>query len=213
MKLSNLRKAYQHGLLRQRVLDRINKSGVRIEPYVLYVEGDFRTDPAWVARYSDYDVGPIDPAYLPAVAAQETWTTEDRIRERLTKGQVCIAVTREGELAAYTWADLEQCNHAPCVFSLERDEAYLYGAHTLEAFRGRGLAPYMRAACYDVLREIGRTRFYSVTDYFNTPSIRFKQKLNAYPSKLYVHVRTGKGWSRNWLLRSYPEPAHHEVEP
>jgi len=37
----------------------------------------------------------------------------------------------------------------------------------------------MRVESYRHLRQAGRHTFYSISDYFNSPAIRFKEKLNA----------------------------------
>ena len=81
------------------------------------------------------------------------------------------------------WCNLEKCDSNAITFKLREDEAYLMDARTFASYRGMNLAPYLRVELYRHLRKMGRTRFISVTDYFNTAAQRFKEKLNAKPQK------------------------------
>ncbi|MDH3275155.1 MAG: hypothetical protein OEM64_10230 [Gammaproteobacteria bacterium] len=61
----------------------------------------------------------------------------------------------------------------------------------------------MRAKSYAALRELGRNKFYSYTDFFNTAARRFKVKLGARNELLRMHVELFGKWSKTLTLRRY----------
>ena len=77
--------------------------------------------------------------------------------------------------------------------------------YTVPAHRGKRLAPYLRYQSYRRLAREGMTRLYSISDAFNTPSIRFKQRLGARFVKLGVSVTLFNRWRWNVSLRAAPE--------
>jgi hypothetical protein len=63
----------------------------------------------------------------------------------------------------------------------------------------------MRVESYRHLRQAGRHTFYSISDYFNSPAIRFKEKLNAEAIRLYLRIKLGGRQVGQWLLRDYEQ--------
>ena len=106
---------------------------------------------------------------------------------------------------AFNWFDFEKFRFDRYEFNLQPNEACLYDAYTNMDFRGRGLVPYIRYQSYKELERLGRSRIYSGSDYFNTSSLRFKQKLNAKLIELHLVVILFKQWRRRFVLRTYPE--------
>ena len=98
-------------------------------------------------------------------------------------------------------------NDSACDYELGPGEAYLYDAFIAPDFRGRSLAPYMRAESYKHLRRVGRHTFYSISDYFNSPAIKFKEKLNAEAIRLYLQIKLGGREIGQWMLRDYESRA------
>ena len=101
------------------------------------------------------------------------------------------------------WCDLDEFSHPPNYRKLANDEVYLFAAFADPKYRGQGLAPLMRTAGYAALREMGRNKFYSYTDFFNTAARRFKAKLGARDEALRVHLVLFEKWSRTLTLRRY----------
>jgi len=179
MKLANIIYSLKHRIFIQEFKIWFGRqTGIRFFPYYLMEEGsipvkDSGPDP------EGFEVCLIDsgdlqyPDQFGTSVHLETW------RKRIEKGDLCIALRKSGQVAAYCWADTREFNFRPETFQLEEGDAYLYDAYTEVAFRGLGLAPYMRKQSYMKLNEMGYHRFYSVSDYFNTPTHRFKKKLNA----------------------------------
>lgn len=183
-------------------IDALSQAGLRIEPYHLFLEG-LAGAPRVNRAFDRYDV-----AFLRAEDMQEiaripgrNFTTDDLLR-RLAEGKRCLGIKHEGRIAAFTWCDFTACLfEEDRLFPLRDDEACLFDAYTLEAFRGHDLAPFMRYRCYEELAKIGRTRCYSVTVLFNAPAVRFKKKLNAQVIELWVLVEVLKCWRFHQRLR------------
>jgi predicted GNAT family acetyltransferase len=124
-----------------------------------------------------------------------------QIQARLNKGHLCVVLKSGERIAGYTWADFDEVNDAACDYELGPNEAYLYDAFIAPEFRGSGLAPYMRVESYRHLNRAGRHTFYSISDYFNSPAIKFKQKLNAEAIRVYLRIKLGGRQIGQWLLR------------
>lgn len=55
----------------------------------------------------------------------------------------------------------------------------------------------------EVLRDMGRDTFYSITESSNKPSMRFKEKLGARPVFLGAYVKLFRKWVLRRILRRY----------
>ena len=126
-----------------------------------------------------------------------------KFHDRISDGCLCLGVKHELEIIAYTWCDLKQCNHKPLRFNLKKTEAYLFDMYIFKAYRGRNIAPYLRHQQYSHLKQRGLTDFFSIIDAFNKPSLQYHRKLGARPIKLYLYLKLGEFFERNFLLKSY----------
>ena len=88
-------------------------------------------------------------------------------------------------------------------FRLKDNEAYLLNMWTFHAYRGKNLAPYLRHQSYRLLEKQGRTEKYSITQYFNKSSIKFKNKLNSKHLKLYLSIALFKKFYWNFCIKEY----------
>jgi len=132
--------------------------------------------------------------------------SRQHLQIRLDKGHLCV-ILKDGErVAGYTWVDLDEVNDSACNYSLGSDEAYLYDAFIAPDYRGQNLAPYMRFECYKHLSQAGRHTLYSISEYFNTPAVRFKQKLHAEIVRLYLQIKVGPHEVGHWALKDYRSP-------
>lgn len=194
--------ALKHGLFAQRVLDRLGRTGLVLDPYILFREGVRPHQTDWPGLASEFSSNTLDASDMSAVAACVS-RTEEQIQARLLKGHLCIVLKHGSRIAGYTWADFDEVNDAACDYELRPGEAYLYDAFVAREFRGRGLAPYLRVESYRHLRLAGKHTFYSISDYFNSPAIRFKEKLNAEAIRVYLQVKLGDRQIAHWLLRDF----------
>ncbi len=136
-------------------------------------------------------------------SSPEVPQTEDVLLKRLSEGCLCMGIKHKDEIAAYMWCNLRECDSPLIRFDLRSEEAYLMNARTFSSYRGKNLAPYLRIQLYRHVRQMGRTKFISITSYFNTPAQRFKKKLNAKPQKFYIWIKVFMKYERIILLKSY----------
>jgi hypothetical protein len=127
------------------------------------------------------------------------------LQRRLEKGKLCFGAKYRGELAAFTWFELDLLDAGRYCRPLARDEAYLFDAYTPIPYRGKGIAPHIRYLGYKELEKLGRTRLYSISLYFNTPAVNFKRKLGARFLELRLLVRVFRKWSRDVRIKRYGE--------
>ena len=188
MKLANITYSFKHRIFLQNFIFWFGRhTGICFFLYYLMEEGsapvpDSGSDPEGyeVCLINGKDLQ--DPDQFGALVHLEQW------RKRLEKGDLCITLRKSGQVAAYCWADSEELHLRAESRALKKGEAYLYDAHVEKSFRGQGLAPYMRKQCYQMLNARGFHKFYSVSDYFNTPTHKFKKKLNARKVRLVLSI-------------------------
>ncbi len=190
------------------VLDGIAKTGIRINLYYIVLEGLFnRSIPHLETGFDEYELCFLSQKDMKTISSIPGRNfTEVSLLQRLQNNQTCFGVKYRGELAAFTWCDFVEykCMESKCNehrFLLKENEAYLFDAYTLMPFRGKGIAPYIRYQCYKELYKMGRHRLYSISDYLNTPSIRFKMKLDAKLLDLYLYIGLFKKWHLNLRLK------------
>lgn len=179
-----LKRRIRHSGFTRLILEILAKAGINLRPFVLLRESIFEVKPRPPEpEFADAETRYLDEADMPAIASLSDLpgrsVTEDELRDRLLAGNKCIGLTLNGELAAFSWCDYEQCSFLGYPFKLKSNEVYLFDAYTLVAFRGKGLGPYIRCRLYENLASQGRDVCYSISDRFNRPSLRFKEKLNA----------------------------------
>jgi len=196
--------ALRYGLVAQRVIGHLSRVGLTLNPYILFREGVRPHQINWPGLASEFPSSVLAASDLAAVAACVS-RTEQQIQARLDKGHLCVMLKHGTHIAGCTWADFDEVNDAACGYELGPGEAYLYDAFIAPEFRGRGLAPYMRVESYRHLRRAGRHTFYSISDYFNSPAIRFKEKLNAEAIRLYLQIKLGDRQVGQWLLRDFEQ--------
>ena len=194
---------YRHGLLMKVALDRMAMLGVEAKPFYLVEERlweDLASD--FESGFESFEIRVLGPEDMGEIARIPGYnSSEERLLERLERKQICFGVKEQDVLAAFTWVDLSECRDPWYRFPLKDNEAYLFDAYTRKEYRGRGLAGYMRYDCYRVLNRMGKDRFYSISEAFNTPSIRFKTRLRARLLSLWVYVGFFGKYGRVWKLR------------
>ena len=121
----------------------------------------------------------------------------------IKNGQLCIALEYNNEIAAFTFVELKNFVFNRKAFTLKDNEAYLLNMWTFHSFRGRNLAPYLRYKTYQLLREQGRNAKFSITEYFNKSSIKFKKKLNSKNLILIMSIVLFKRYYWNFLIKTY----------
>jgi len=179
------------GLALQVLVDVLAKMGILIQPYHLVAEGIQNVGPRPLAgELAEYEIGFLGPHDVPALAAiPGRMVSSETLLSRLQEGKLCVGAKYRGEIVAFSWCNLTECEmRSHRLFALKDREAYLFDAHTLEHFRGRGIAPYLRYRCYEELAKLGRGQCYSITAVWNPSAAKFKKKLGARVLELGILV-------------------------
>jgi hypothetical protein len=133
---------------------------------------------------------------------EESIASTNEFIRLLDSGCLCLAAKYKGEIAAYSWCDLNYLKYKGRIIALKRNEACLFDARTYKAFRGNNLAPCVRNELYKLLMQKGIERFLSVTLWSNTASMKFKQKLGAKPIELFLYVGLFRKFHIHFRLRN-----------
>jgi len=182
----------RYGLFTQRLLQRLRKHlKINYQPYYVFREGHVPIDEPWRELPDNLSVAVLTQQDYTRVVGLSAWATAEEVQRRLAAGHVCTLICQADVVAGYTWADLQEVNDRHCNYPLPAGHAYLYDAFVANEFRGGGLASNMRAACYAHLRSMGVTGFISVSDQYNTPALKFKQRLGGEPVELYRLLQIG----------------------
>lgn len=203
-----LKLRYGHPL--QLVFDAISKFGIRITPFYLFLETISPENPPKLpAGFEGYEVGFWGPKEMKAIALiQGRRFSEADLLERLKSGQKCFGLKKNTKLAAFTWFDLKEVSTKLPRFPLKKDEAYEFDIYTLMAFRGKGIAGFLKYHQYKELEKIGCTKLYSYVDYFNTPGVKIKLKLRAKKVKLILYIVLFNKWSFHYFLKDYQKKSN-----
>lgn len=191
------------------LFERLVLIGIRIEPF--YITQEFHLDEM------DLDLKPrLQPIQANFLSFSEIekvyshpeskWLNVEK-RKNLEDGCLCFGLKCSNEIVAYTWCNLSRC-HEVYPFPLKEDEAYLTGAFTFKAYRGKNLAPFMRDQLNKHLYQMGRTKIYSLTNVFNTPAIKFKTKIKAKPLKIILSITLFNKYDWKFMIRS---PKHFAI--
>jgi len=184
-----------------------SKSLVLFAPFYLTKEGldlQVGTEIIPKIRIDDWGLVFLGPSDMKQVSETPgVKETEQELLKRLETGCLCLGLKNRSSIIGHMWCNLSTCDSPLLAFPLKQNEAYLTGALTIEEYKGKNIAPYLRYHFYKLLHEMGRTELCSVTEYFNKPAIKFKEKLRARPSRLYLYLCFLKRYRTVILLRRY----------
>lgn len=188
------------------VVDGLWKMGISVRPYYIYEErlSDVRIS-EWDGRFDAYELGFLDTQDMKVISSIpfRNASSLGQLLLRLREGKRCFGMRDGDKLVAFTWCDFNRFNFESVCFDLAEDEAYLFDMYTLAAYRGRGVAPYLRYQIYRKLDLMGKRILYSVSDCFNTPAVKFKLKLNARIIELGLLVELFGKWRFNRRIKKY----------
>lgn len=188
-RIKMIRSRAKNGLLLLTLRNAVMRLGIDIDPYWICREGlDLCPDPPGIKDDSRlYEMRKIDDTIIREQYTLMGWSTSD-LNQTLALDHLSYGLYREDELTAFMIARINQYVFKDKTFKLKPHEAYLGGMYTFEKFRGRSLAPFLRFKCYEILSKDGYTTFYSITQYFNRSSARFKEKLNGSNQGLFLYL-------------------------
>ena len=195
----------RYGMTFQSISYLLSRIKIEFTPYYLFQEGINVTKiPEIKGIYPDYSCEMLKPEDMKIIGAiNYAGFTEEKLLSMLKDGEKCIGIKHNGEIAAFMWINFKKLSYKSTVMHLESNEAYLWFMYTLESYRGQNLAPFLRYKSYEILTEMGLDKLYSISDYFNSPAVKFKKKLNAKRLKLILFVQLFNKVSRSYTLKSH----------
>jgi hypothetical protein len=195
---------FRYGMVLQVIKNRMTRIGIEFTPYYWFQEGIHGTSiPDVKGIISDYSVEFLAPADMKLIGTNTSGYSEGKLLALLKAGEKCLGIKYKDEIAAYMWINLNEFEYKSTLTHFKSNEAYLWNMFTMESYRGKNLAPYLRYKSYEILHEMGRDKLYSISEYFNSPAIKFKQKLNAKILKLMLYIRLFKKFQWNLTLKTY----------
>ena len=170
--------------------DGLVKIGLQLSLFYLVEEGlHLQTIPLEFNEFSCYTAEFLKEEELNIIAdIPERPYKKEILQKRFKDGSRCLLCKKDEQLIGYTWFNLFECDSGIYKLSLKENEAYLFDAYVLMEYRGKRIAPFIRFLCYKELQKLNRTTLYSISDLFNSQSIRFKKKLNAKFSVLILYI-------------------------
>jgi hypothetical protein len=195
----------RYGMTFQSISYLLSRIKIEFTPYYLFQEGINVTKiPQIKGINPDYSCEMLKPEDMKILGAiNYAGFSEEKLLSMLEDGQKCIGIKHNGEIAAFMWINFKKLSYKSTVMHFESNEAYLWFMYTLESYRGQNLAPYLRYKSYEMLKEMGQDKLYSISDYFNSPAVKFKKKLNAKRLKLILFVQLFNKVSHTFILKSH----------
>ncbi len=182
----------------------LQRIGIELTPYVIFQESiNVPALSEIIKTDSEYPFELLGPDDIKVISKWKTGFSEAEMLSLFDSGGKCFGIKHHGNIVAFSWIDFNEMSYKSTKVRLKSNEAYLWYMFTLESYRGKNLAPYLRYKCYEILKEMNRDVFYSITDYFNSPSMNFKKKLNAKRLKLILYIKLFKKYSRSFTLKTY----------
>ena len=129
--------------------------------------------------------------------------SSEELKTRLENKSICVGLKHKDKIVSYTWCDIVNSQHQLLLFNLSENEAYFYDSYTTNAYRGKNLIILVRHHAYKELKKIGRQKFLSTADFFNTPAIKFKKKLDAKPLQVVFYVNLFTKFEKIFVLKNY----------
>jgi len=194
----------KNGLLLFGIRNRIARIGIDIRPYYWVQEETVKCEePKINGNSNEYNVKNLSYDEVVLIASKVPNLLGKDLIKGWNNGQTCIGLEHNNNIAAFMFIELNEITFNKRSFKLKDNEAYLLNMWTFHSYRSKNLAPYLRYQSYQMLKEQGRVNYFSITEYFNKSSIKFKKKLNSKHHKLYLSIVLFKKYYWNFTLKEY----------
>jgi hypothetical protein len=194
----------RNGLFLFGVRNRLARIGLDFDPFYWVLEGASHCEsPKIKADPTEYELVKLNLEEIAGLRKKIIGSDRVGLSLDFHDKLKCIGLKYKEEIAAFMLIELYDFKYHRKTIHLKENEAYLTHMYTFEAHRGKNLAPYLRYQSYLMLKEMGRDRIYSVTQFFNKSSKRFKKKLNSRNLKLYINIILFKKYHYHFLLKNY----------
>ncbi len=193
-----------NGLLLYGLRNRLARIGIDIIPYY-WVQEEFDpcTEPLIKGNIDEYDVKYLSKEEVISAASKVPKILGNDLIKGFNSGQLCVGLEYKNSVAAFNFVEFNTFNFHKRRFELKDNEAYLLNMWTFHEYRGRNLAPYLRYKSYQLLKEHRIDVKYSISNYFNKSTIKFKNKLNAKHLNLYLSIVLFKKIYWNFKLKDF----------
>lgn len=193
----------RHGLFLFTLRSLVSKIGIDVMLYYWESEGkNLDREPTIRDEVDNYEVITLAEEDLEALK-NISFINYNQLLKKFGDNYKVVGLKSNGQIAAFTCIDYADFTFRKKRFQLDGTEAYLHNMYTFQTFRGKNLAPYLRYHVYQKLASEGITGIYSVTDYLNKSSIKFKRKLGAQPLVLYGSFIFFKKLHKTFKLKDY----------
>lgn len=145
-----------------RVLQVVSITRELLEPYYLELPAEF-------------GAGFVDEAQLVpyVIANPELEMSPDFVRDACSRGDLCYAITRDGELASYGWYSNRPTEiFDGLTFHFDKSYTYMYKGYTVPEFRGRRLHAIGMSRALDEVAHRGFRGLVSFVDRANVASLK-----------------------------------------
>ncbi len=194
----------RHGLFLHGVRNQMAKIGIDIMPYYWVQEATESIIPPKIrGDASGYSVSYFGEKEITEVKNTIIGIEGKDLLNDLKNGQLCIGIKHHEKIAAYMFIKRDSFTFREKTFDLKENESYMHSMYTFESYRGKNLAPFLRYNCYELAKEKGIDVNYSITEYFNKSTIKFKKKLKSRPVKLLISIVLFKKYTKNFTLKNY----------
>lgn len=192
---------FRNGLFFFRLRNRLAQLGIDIKPYYWVKENYESCDlPIIKDDPSEYVFKILNIDEVKLISTGDFEEIAQKINNDTLIG---IGLENKGNIVSYMFIELNDFEYSGRKFKIKPNEAFLCDMRTSHAHRGKNLAPYLRYQAYELLNKQDRNLKYSVTQYFNKSSIRFKKKLNSKHLYCYLSIVLFKKFTWNFTLKKY----------
>ena len=195
---------FHYGLVFQVIRNKLAKIGIEFTPYFRVQEGIEPTEePEIEGIKKEYRIEFLYEEDMKEIEINARGYSENELLARLKDDKKCLGLKHFNRIIAFMWIYLKEFNFGHTKVHLKDNEAYLTDMYTIESYRGKNLAPYLRFKSYDILKNLGYDKIYSVTEYFNSSAIKYKKKLNAINLKLILCINLFNKIKWNSTIKTY----------
>jgi hypothetical protein len=202
--IHRIRDKLRYNLLLQVIRNRLAAIGLEFTLYYLFNEElNLSEIPVIKGNVADYKLEFLKTEDMKIIGANARGYTKEIFLSNLKKGNKCFALKHKDEIVSFVWFDFNECNFKPKKFKLKGNEVYSHSLYTMEHYRGRNLAPYLKYQSYKILRKMGKDTCYSIIECYNFSSIKYMKKLNARKLKLALSIALFKKFYMNLTFKTY----------
>ena len=200
----------KYRLVWQSVSDGLEQLGITIVPY--YTFDEHFANKLSQGLNLESDLKPLEPGFLTypeieAICHGPEGAELEMDREKLRGDDCrCFALKHNGEVLSYMLCNFKECDSRLETFPLEHGEVYLTGAYTFTAYRGHNLVTVLEYELYKQLDAMGLRKYHSINVLYNTPSLKFKEKLKSKPSARRLFIKLFNRFQWNMTLKQYHRP-------